>query len=324
MAVAHTAPLAAVFVLWSVTYGRDSYGGPKAGVGGVASFLRDSFTSVFDGLGQVWGVGVLLGVMVLVGVPVALIGRTWGEFRRFDGPTAGLAVAALGFVVTTGYARALGGALPVDATASRYVYIVAALLLPTIALAASALVERWRVALPSVMALFLIGVPANVAALHASGDEAASVGDPGLVLTMARLPLARAVPRDLNPFQIQQASFPIGWLVDAVARGQVPQPGAVNRETTALAELLLSVYQTSDAPAGECIPIQPGTPVRVRQGDVIKINGQLVIIRRRLDGAFPAQATFPAWRGRTLRIVGGPLDLVVRPTPPDEPAALCR
>jgi hypothetical protein len=325
MAVAHVAPLAAVFLLWSATYGRDAYGGTKTDVGSVASFVREALVAVFDGIGQVPGVGILLALVVVVGVPLAFARRTWIDFRRFDGPTVGLALAALAFVVTTGYGRALDASgLQGQASATRYVYIIAALLLPIVALAAAALVDRWRIALPAAVALFLIGLPANVAALHANGPEATTVGDAGLVLAMSRLPIASQVPRDLRPLSPPEASFSIGWLLDGVASGRVPAPAHSDPASTASAQLLLSVYQTMDAPSGECTAIESGTPIQVRPGDEIKINGRLVMLRSRIPGQLPAQGTYNAFRGRTLRIVGAPLEIVVRPTPTDPPAQLCR
>jgi hypothetical protein len=335
VAAVHTAPLAAAFLLWSVTFVRDVYSGPTAGAGRVrrglsvadeVTFVRDLFVSVFNGLGRLPGVGVVLGLVVVVGLPLAFARQTWSEFRRFDGPTVGLAVAAVSFAVTTGYARATDTVGPFgfqpEATEPRYIHIVAALLLPTVALAASAFVDRWRVALPAAVALFLVGLPANVSALHASGDQVTTLGSPDLVLTMARLPLAQEVPRDLRP--VRPPNFPIGWLLDGVASGRVPEPPHVDLSTIAAAELNLSVYQTTDVPSGPCAPIESATPVQVRAGDIIKITGQLVTLRRRIDGRFVAQGTYGATGGRALRIVGVPLELVVRPTPSDPPAELCR
>jgi hypothetical protein len=330
MAVIHTAPLAAAFLLWSATYGRDAYGNPKAGLSDVVTFVRQSFVFVFNGLGQLPGVGVVLGLVLVVGLPLALTRQTWSEFRRFGGPTVGLAMAAVSFLVTTGYGRATDTTDPLtdisrfhtDPSATRYLHIVAALLLPAVALAASAFVDRWRAALPAAVALFLVGLPANVALLHPSGDELSTIGHPDLTLTMARLPLAREVPRDLRPGP--PPNFPIGWLLDGVASGRVPEPSKTDPATIAAAELDLSVYQTKDRPSGTCTPIESGTPVQLRPGDEIKINGRLVVIRRRIDGRVIAQATYSAVLGRTLRIVGLPLELVVRPSPSDTPAELCR
>jgi hypothetical protein len=84
------------------------------------------------------------------------------------------------------------------------------------------------------------------------------------------------------------------------------------------------VYQRAEPPSGACTPIESGTPVQVGPGDEIEIRGRLVVLRRRIEGQLPVQATFNAFRGRTLEIVGGPLELVVRPTPSDVPAELCR
>jgi hypothetical protein len=326
MAVAHTAPPAAVFLLWSATYGRDAYGGPKPAVAAVERFTRELLTAVFNGFGQIPGVGVAFAVVVVVGVPLAVIRQTWGDFRRFDGPTLALALAGGGFALSTAFGRSFDvSGFPAQASATRYVYIVAALLLPTVALAASAFVDRWRVALPAAIALFVVGLPANIAQLHANGAEAYTVGDPTMVLTLAHLPLARSVPRNLSPLPPPEDSFPIGWLLDGVASGRVPkQPPDVDRRTSATAGLYLSVYQTTDVPSGACVPIESGASVDVRPGDAIRFHGPLVTLRVRTDGRSVAQNSFSALRGRTLRIVGEPLELAVLPTPSDKPADLCR
>jgi hypothetical protein len=313
IALAHTAPLAAVFLVWSVSYGRDAYGGPKGDLGSVASFVRDQFTALFKGFGQVPGVGVVLALAVVVGVPLAVSRLTWAQFRRYGGPTVGLAVAGIGLAVTSGYGRAIGGAFVMPADASRYLYVMAALLLPTVAVAVSAFVDRWRIALPIAVAIFLVGVPQNVVKLHASGAEAATVGDPDPVLTMAQLPLARAVPRDLYPFQIPGVGFPIGWLVDGVTSGRVPEATKVDPMLVAQARLRLSVYQTNDVVKATCSPMRGET--QVLPGNVIKINKRgAVTFERRMEGSPPATATYYAALGTTFRIVGDPLYVIVKPT----------
>jgi hypothetical protein len=316
IALAHTAPLAAVFLVWSVTYGRNAYGGPKGDLGSVADFVRTQFAAVFNGFGQVPGVGVVLGLAVVVGVPLAVSRLTWAQFRRYGGPTVGLAVAGIGLAVTSGYGRAISGAFVMPADASRYLYVVAALLLPTVGVAVSALVDRWRIALPFAIAIFLVGVPQNIAKLHASGAEAATVGDPDPVLTMSRVPLAQSVPRDLYPFQIAGVGFPIGWLVDGVASGRVPEPDKVDPALVAQARLRLSVYQTNDVTDEKCAPMASGeTPVV--QGDVIKINKRgSVTFERRVEGEPSATATYYAALGTNFRMVGDPLDVIVKPTTP--------
>ena len=178
--------------------------------------------------------------------------------------------------------------------------------------------------LPAAIAVFVVGVPANVVALHASGGELNLLGDPELVLTMARLPLARQVPRDVRPSAATDAEL----FNRLVARCCGERPCAVGTEaspeTVASAEFELSVYQTTNPPSGACTQIPSGTPQVLRHGDAIKINGRSVVLRRRIDGRVVAQQTYAAFRGRTLTIVGGSLELVVRPTPSEVPAELCR
>jgi hypothetical protein len=326
MAAAHTVPLAAVFLAWWAAYARVAFDAPKSDLGEIVTWARGAIWNVFVQAGQVPGTGWLLALVLVGGLALRWSRLSWVDFRRFDGPTTGLAVGALCFVVTAAYGRATDsfrqGGPP---TASRYVYIVAALLLPLVALAVSAFVDRWRIALPAAIAVFLVGLPGNAAALHATGAATQTLGDPDLVLTMARLPLARQVPSEVEPYAGSLAGFSIGWLLDGVASGRVPLPASSSRLTVNAAELMLSIDQTSNPPPGNCMPIESGKRVHVRPGDALVINGDLLMVTRPSQGSGPAPRRFlDASYGRTLTIVGDPLDLVVVPVPSDAGAQLCR
>jgi hypothetical protein len=310
VALAHTAPLGLAFVVWWATVGRESPASGEPSLRELAQFVRDVFINVFHGLGQWAGVGFLLAFVTTVGAVLAFARQSRQDFRRYDGPTVGLASAAFIYATTTGYGRATVFAGPPPASAQRYVHIVAALSLPLIALAASAIVDRWRVAYPAVIAMFLVAVPGNVSALHASGTDRFLLGDRGLVLTMSRLPLAHEVPRSSRPLSRPKSDFTIGWLLDGVANGKIPEPGPASERTRAQAELLLSVGQGTEAPLGACAEVDEAGPLHVQQGDQIHIRSFTLTIRRVVDGNVVASRSYFNGGGRTLTILAGPLDLL--------------
>ena len=79
---------------------------------------------------------------------------------RAAAPVALLA-GGIVFLVTSGLGRATSFG-PDFARSSRYVYFVAALVLPALAVAAEAVGQRWRILAPVVVVLLLIGIPGNL------------------------------------------------------------------------------------------------------------------------------------------------------------------
>jgi hypothetical protein len=177
--------------------------------------------------------------------------------------------------------------------------------------------------LPAAVAVFLIGVPGNIAKLHASAAANKTLGEPDLVLTMARLPLARQLPRTFQPYPTTTGGFSIGWLLDATENGRVPRPASSSPLTVATAEFMLSVNQTDDAPPGICVPMQLGKRVHLDSGDAITFSGDFLQIERPVRGLPPPQRLLAALYGRTLTF-GAPLDVRVAAPNPNDRVELCR
>src|SRR5262249_23685527 len=115
------------------------------------------YRSVFRSLGHFVVVAIALAVLLVGGLALAWIGMAWTRWRRVASPIVALALAGLFFTTQSGYGRwFLGlGASP------RYIYLGAAFLLPAFAVAANAVVRRWRVAAPVMVVLLLLAVPWN-------------------------------------------------------------------------------------------------------------------------------------------------------------------
>src|SRR5205823_4808388 len=157
----HTAPLAGAYLLWWSTAPKAPTNSAYAArtPGEALRFVVIGIQATFDAL-VAHGCAVLLGAVVVVGLVVLSTERSAATVRRRAAPLA-LAGGALVFLVLTGVLRAGqgGGAFrqltgAEHARQSRYVYLVAAMLLPAIALAADAIIRRWRyAALPLVVLL---------------------------------------------------------------------------------------------------------------------------------------------------------------------------
>ena len=231
VAVFHVAPLAGIFAAWWFLIARDDYTGPgiDVAIGPVMRFVGIGVVAAFDAIGQLPGVGVVLGVLVAVGLRVA-----WGrldimDLRRRAAAPAALLVGAIVFLVITGLGRATSAAGPESARASRYVHLVVAMVLPAVAVAADAVARRWRQLAPIVLVLAVIGVPGNVRLLIREHRVDASYHQRNRVrmLSWARLPAAKEVPRWVRPEPgyKEAPAVTIGWLLDGVDSGRMPDPG---------------------------------------------------------------------------------------------------
>jgi hypothetical protein len=104
---------------------------------------------------------------------------------------------------------------------SRYLYLIAAMLLPAIAFAAESVLRRWRKVAPIIGILLLVGVFGNVSQLH---HDAARYGKFGKVtrnaiLAAPYIPLAKELPRSLRPasFGFEYNDVSLGWLIECLS-----------------------------------------------------------------------------------------------------------
>jgi hypothetical protein len=161
VALFHVAPLGVVYTVWWVTEARGAYATPGGALGPWLRFVGTGLGTTFDAMGQLPGVGIALGVLLIVGLALALRGLDRAELRRRAAAPAALLSGAIVFLMISGLGRATSFG-PEFARSSRYVHLVAALSLPSVAVAAQAVAQRWRMLAPAVVVLLLIGIPGNV------------------------------------------------------------------------------------------------------------------------------------------------------------------
>jgi hypothetical protein len=157
-AVFHTVPLGVLFTAWWLAYGRAGYQTPEPTTREVLEFVASGLSVGWNAMGQQVGGGILLVVMLVSGLLLAWSHKPDG--CRLAVPVALLAGSVV-FLTVTALGRAWGAGGDA-ARASRYMYLIAALSLPAVALAATILAARWRVLAPICAAVLLIGVPGNL------------------------------------------------------------------------------------------------------------------------------------------------------------------
>jgi hypothetical protein len=155
IALLHTAPLAAIYVSWLALAPKETTpayyhaNSPTEVIRFVAVGLR----ATFRGLGQLPGLGIALALVVVVGVALAFLSENRRAFRRRAAAPLALLAGAITFLTITGFYRSgqsnglallYSGFGPEHARTPRYVHIVAALVLPALALGAQTVIQHWK------------------------------------------------------------------------------------------------------------------------------------------------------------------------------------
>jgi hypothetical protein len=268
----HVLPLAALFIAWWSHYGLR----PKSRddqLSAMIDWVRHGTAGVFDALGQVPFVGWLLAAMLVVGMVLAWRDGPWAERRRRLAMPTAMLVGALGFEVVTAVNRSAFGAR--FATSSRYLHIVAALLIPSLAVAGNALFEKRRWLGPVVVALFVVGMPANLGKTTESFPPSQYFASyERMVRSLPRMELASKVPRAVRPELVNGYWMTVGWLLDNADAGRIPAP---NRPPTAAERvtyrLRLGLQQIDVAHGTACQPLRAPIERKFQKGDAVVVRG---------------------------------------------------
>jgi hypothetical protein len=310
-ALFHTVPLAVVFVVWWSTVGNHPSSLLRATPSEVVRFVGIGIGAVFGGLGDWWFVGALLAVMLGVGWWLLEPWRSRERLAR-QSQTIALAVAAVLFLGITALERAdpaLEGLGPAAGRRSRYVYVAAAMLLPALAVAATAIVHRWRSLVIPVTIVLLVGVPGNVVRLRDYNSLFPFESYRHDVLALATSPFADQVPATM-PVPVPDAQgMTMGWLRDAARAGRFPSL-STSAKSRATATILLAL-QPSYFPAQRgCAPVTSPRRVVLKRGTTLTVRrGAVALVYVAPNGA----RSVPRATNGTLIATGGPLPVRVQP-----------
>jgi hypothetical protein len=324
IALLHTVPLGAVYLIWLGAIGTEGTRLPLArpSLGEIARFVAVGVRASFGGLGQIPGVGLALAATLVAGL---LVGRASGWLTRDTAaePLALLAGALL-FLVSTGYGRAgklvfFPGEGPENARASRYVYLVVAMALPAIALATDLLIRRWRLLAPIVLLLPLLGLPGNVQKLGEFHQlRPSSDATRRTLLNAPRLALASSLPRSAEPDNFRAPGVTLGWLIDGARSGRVPPPPPTAAIDVATETLRLALRQSVEVRSKACVDVRSRTVRVLEKGEGFSVSrGAVSVVYVSPSGAASRPVRFNRTLTGSLTLVAsaGPLRLVLFPEP---------
>jgi hypothetical protein len=328
VALLHTGPLASIYLLWRAAAPDDrepSYYHANS-PGQILRFVAVGVRATLGGLGQLPGVGLALGAVLIVGL-VLMLRADPGVLRGRAAAPIALLAGAITFLAITGVYRSgdenglavlVGGFGPEHARTPRYIHIVAAMALPALALAADALVRRWRSALVPLIVLVLVGLPANV---HKLADYAKPTpfarAQRTRILTAPHTPIVEELPRSLPV-----ATFlTLGWLLDSEPSGRVPSPPPRTPKDIANASLQLALQESRPPVTTSCAALTTPTVRTLRRGDRLTLkSGNATITYMPVDGVPSAPKPF---RPLTVGVAAEHLRVRLSPTAGAGPTVIC-
>ena len=327
-------PLAALYGVWRLATspgGIDNPYGRNPTVSEISRFVWSGLRGTFVAVGGFGAIGVFLAVVLFVGAWLS-----WNDRRvhsRLVAPAA-LVGGALLFLVGTSVTRWF--VTPTADSQSRYLYILAALLLPALAVAVDAVIRRWRLLTPLVLGVLLVATVKNATDFGSPPFNTAYFRDQKqLVLSMARAPAASRVPAYVRP----NPWFTIGWLRGAAADGDVPKPGPVTPALARRIEFQLSIAQLDDRfsmaacrtyPRGAVLQPTRGERVGIRfgarpaDGANFFVQNAVVVTLLAPNGQPLQTAAFKTDFGRVLEIESGGTRLHIAAADAHQPLVLCR
>jgi hypothetical protein len=328
IAALHVAPLGLVYVVWWVSIGNEPQEtGPVRAVE-LARFVRNGVQGVFGALGQLTGSGVALGILLVVGLVLAWARLDRPQLRRCAAAPVALLLGVIVFLVLSGIWR-VGFLGPESARASRYLHPGAAFVLPAIAVAADAVVRRWRLLAPVVLLLLVVGIPGNIRALtdYTHDQKQAQQDYRKLMLALPRVPAAREVPRTVRPATSgfdSRENVTIGWLLDGVASGRIPDAGEITPALAAANTFRLSFQQAHTATRWTaCQRISKPVTRQLEKGEAIGVRGWFLRVTSATGASSGTSLVFDPHDGDTVVDVQGPLTVQLAANSPFFPVTIC-
>jgi hypothetical protein len=286
VAAGHVVPLAAMYLTWWQLEGRPAGVGPSAPLGHVLNQVARwdivGTGATFEAIGHYTVVGVLIGVVLVVGLGLAvrIHGRDFVCGR--GAPVLALLVGGLAFMTVSAFGRWYFG--PEYVRASRYLYMTAAMVLPGLGVAVWEIGRRWAPALPMLLVLLLVGVPANIVEFGNGQYTGRSWVDNGeLVAALPASKLARELPPDYQPLPRFDPGLTIGWLLEATETGDLTARRELPAHLAGQVRLVLGFTREDSSTGPPLRRCQSAHTVRVDPVDGSRVrigSGRVAIVAR--------------------------------------------
>ncbi len=331
VAVFHTVPLAALYLLWMFAApASPSNGTDTKSISNVLTFLNNGQWATLVRVGQLPGFGVVVLAVLVAGLIVIYAAEGVTMLRRYAAPLAMLVGGPL-FLVSTGVKRSGLPAALHDAVfrsannpahlarQGRYTYVVAALMLPALALAVSALGRRWHYLQIVIAALVIATLPTVVRDFRRDAVTFARTGPATerKVLAVPRLPIARELPRRLIVPAPIATGPSVGWLLDTLPSGRLPAPSNLTQNDAAALALSLALVPATTAEGAtgtaSCATLRESTVVSLDRGDRLTLRRGGAIVT--YLGPNGGQSVARHFQPGTYVALAGPLSLQLLPPP---------
>ncbi len=322
IAIFHAAPLAVAYLVWWPVIGRKGAARASFSPNTLRHWITENIEGVFGAFTKQPVVACLLGVVVVVGVASAVFSTR--AARRVAVPIC-MGVGGVAFISVASLARNTGF-VPGDPRAGRYEDVVAALMLPLVAVGVDNVRRRLGWFGPVVVVLLLVGIPGNISALRDYTHNTIPVASSTrrLVTTMAWAPMARNVPRNVYPLhEFPEMFVTAGWLVDGARSGRIPNPGPISPHDLRVDNFRLSWLQTrAVAPFPQCRQVSAPETIDLEHGDSMTIaNWRLAVTPTAPD--LRVTLTFNPANGNMLTLVGESTRVRIAPLSPFLPVEVC-
>jgi len=308
-----------IWYAWSAPYRANAMGRPSMSV--IADWIGQGISGTFEAVGQQPWIAVTLGLVLVIGLPLAWWPLRGRELLRAAAIPMLLLGAMVGFNLITAASRGVFGAE--FARQSRYLHTNAAFLLVPLAVAADAVARAIDRAVPRaatnplaavrvgtilIVGLFLLPIPANIAAF----DKTGQVFGPGyfdqqraLVVALARSPLVDQVSKDLVPIHDPYGGDKItaGWLAAGARDGLIPTGSPPSAALTAEVTVRLGVRQSIGDPlTTNCRTVERSIDLKPTKGQRYSIRTSVTIGALTEGKPVGSPVPFDVQNGYNLRV----------------------
>jgi len=165
--------------------------------------------------------------------------------------------------------------LGIDAArSSRYVYLIAAMTIPALAVAVDALASRWRWFLPVAIGVFLVGVPANLRVGVRAGNNT-ETPTREIFMSLQENSISQEVPPSIRPEPVMAPEVTIGWLA-AQSSGR---SGAISSDLRYEDTFRVAFAQSKGAaPTKQCSSLRTPLVISLHVGDQLGLYRNTVVV----------------------------------------------
>jgi hypothetical protein len=239
--------------------------------------------------------------MFVAGLVLAWTATSTELARSRLNAVVGLVAGAVAFLVSTaigrGHVPESFGFFSARTDELQIIYVLAALVLAPLAVAATEIIRRWPAAAPVVCLLLLVGIPGNVDKLVDRTHDFAALQTEfkHSLLAIPRFDAVRQLPRSFRPSPVVAREVTLGWLLDGVASGRIPQSDRLPPREQATSTLRMVLQPDTRASASDCREVPLDEPLSVPKNGSIYARGRAItVVSIAADGVRSAPVSYNA------------------------------